>query len=276
VASAKISDRALGTLLRQAADAAASVIRAATPARTQLDWRTKAIADFVTEVDIRAEASAIEILSHAEPDATIVAEESWPATTSALPSNGLCFIIDPLDGTTNFLHGFPEYAVSIAAMVDGRLTAGVVLNVPRGDCYTAIVGDGTRLDGARVHVSIMSDPARALIGTGFPFRDRGQIPRYLTQLARVMEGTAGVRRAGAASLDLASVAAGRFEAFWENILSPWDVAAGILLVREAGGACTDPDGNDSVPAFASYVAGNPAMHAWLLRTLHDAEEDPVQ
>lgn len=253
--------------MRQAADVAAAFIRDASPRRSAIDWRNKAVADFVTEVDEGAEARIIEVLRAAEPGAAFIAEESYnvPGPKSQVP--GLQFVVDPLDGTTNFLHGFPEYAVSIAALVDGRLAAGVVLNVPRNECYSACAGGGADLDGTALRVSSITEPARSLIGTGFPFKTPGDIPAYVAQLSRVMAQTAGVRRAGAASLDLASVAAGRFEAFWENMLSPWDVAAGILLVREAGGVSTDMQGRESEVTFGSIVAGNRSMHSWLLQAL---------
>ncbi len=222
--------------------------------------------DFVTEVDVAAEASAIEVINAAEPGAAILAEESAPLALASGPS-ALRFIIDPLDGTTNFLHGLPEYAVSIGVEVDGVLAAGVVLHVPRNECFTAAIGAGAWLGESRLHVSSATVPRRALIGTGFPFKTPDDIPNYLSQIARIMASTSGVRRAGSASVDLASVASGRLDGFWENFLSPWDVAAGILLIREAGGACTDADGRDSRVTFGSVVAGNAVMHRWLIEQL---------
>jgi myo-inositol-1(or 4)-monophosphatase len=259
--------RALMTLVRDAAHAAARVIRDATPRRAQLDWQEKGRSDFVTEVDVGAEQRAMEVLRAAEPDAGFIAEESGRSSGLTAQASGLSFIVDPLDGTTNFLHGVPDYAVSIGAVVDGALAAGVVYSIPRDECFTAFAGGGAWLGDARIRVSEVTEPTRALIGTGFPFKDPVVIPEYVAQMSRVMRGTAGVRRPGAASIDLASVASGRFDAFWETKLSPWDVAAGILLVREAGGVSTDFDGAPSQPAFSSIVAGNPSMQAWLLRTL---------
>ncbi|HKS06858.1 MAG TPA: inositol monophosphatase family protein [Gemmatimonadaceae bacterium] len=261
--------RALMTLVREAAHAAAKVIRDATPRRAQLDWQQKGRSDFVTEVDVGAERSAIEVLQRAEPGAGFVAEESGRAPGTGDRVSGLQFIIDPLDGTTNFLHGVPDYAVSIGAVVDGGLVAGVVYSIPRDECFTAFAGGGAWLGDTQLRVSGISEPTKALVGTGCPFKDPAVIPEYVAQMSRVMKGTGGIRRPGAASIDLASVAAGRFDAFWETRLSPWDIAAGILLVREAGGVCTDFDGATLEPAFSSVVAGNPAMHAWLLRTLND-------
>ena len=272
--------RALLSLMTRAAEAAAHVIRDATPRRAALEWEEKGVADFVTEVDRDAESRAVEIIRMQEPQAEFLAEESANQSSIATLQSRLenrhspnrispLFVIDPLDGTTNFLHGLPEYAVSIAAMVGGQLAAAIVLNVPRNECFTAISGIGAWLGDAPMHVSAIKNPQRALIGTGFPFKTPSDIPHYLPQIAKVMEATSGVRRPGAASIDLAHVAAGRLDGFWENYLSPWDVAAGILLIREAGGVCTDAAGKDSSVAFGGIVAGNPVIHEWLLRTIGD-------
>jgi myo-inositol-1(or 4)-monophosphatase len=180
---------------------------------------------------------------------------------------GLVFVVDPLDGTTNFLHGFPWYAVSIAALIDGVLTAAVVLNVATGELFTAVAEGGSRRNGQPIHVSKITDPIRALLGTGFPFKHSDQITEYLRGFAAAMRETAGVRRAGSAALDLADVACGRYEAFWELMLAPWDIAAGILLVREAGGLVTDLSGAPAQVEQTGIVAGNPAMHGWLLEVL---------
>lgn len=260
--------------MRRAADAAAAVIRAAEPGRAALDWKVKGEADFVTEVDVAAEGRIIEILETAVPGAAYLAEETATSLDAERIARGVTFVIDPLDGTTNFLHGFPDYAVSIAAVVDGELTAGVVHNVARNEVFVAARGAGAWLGDARLSVSTVTEPGRALIGTGFPFRDPADIPDYLAQMGRVMAGSAGVRRAGAASVDFASVAAGRLDAFWENILSPWDVAAGILLVREAGGLCTDFAGVPSVVERHPIVAGNPMIHPWLLNVLNGQQPGP--
>jgi myo-inositol-1(or 4)-monophosphatase len=255
--------RFLLSLARRAADAAASVIRDATPRLAELAWREKGAADFVTEVDLAAEARVLEILETAVPGANYLAEETAATLDPERLSRGVTFVIDPLDGTTNFLHGVPDYAVSIGVLVDGVLTAGVVHNVPRNETFVAAAGAGAWLGEERLAVSRIENPARALIGTGFPFQDPADIPEYLEQMARVMAATAGVRRAGAAAIDLASVAAGRLDGFWENVLSPWDIAAGMLLVREAGGVCTNIAGDELRIARSSVVAGNAAIHPWL-------------
>ena len=231
-----------------------------------LTWELKGHADFVSAVDRSAEEAIRDILLDAVPDARIIGEELSPQS-EVRDDGGVAFVVDPLDGTTNFLHGYPEYAVSIAAVVGRDPVAGVVINVPAGERFTARRGEGAWRDGQRLRVSPITDPSRALIGTGFPFRNRDLVPLYARQFERVMRTTSGIRRAGSAALDLCDVACGRFEAFWELHLSAWDVAAGILMVREAGGLVTDLAGQDAPVAAGPIVAGSPAMHAWLLETI---------
>jgi myo-inositol-1(or 4)-monophosphatase len=254
-----------------AARAAAKVIRDATAGRGGLVWESKGSSDFVSDVDKAAEQQIVEIVARRCAGGSVLGEELSPL---ALSENGTVFIADPLDGTTNFLHGYPEYSTSIGVTRDGVLRAGVVLNVARGEEFTARKGAGAYRDGERIRVSSLREPTRALIGTGFPFKTLGKLPRYLAQFSLVMHGTAGIRRAGSAALDLSSVACGRFDAFWELVLSPWDVAAGILLVQEAGGVVTDLAGNQPALSAGAYVAGNPAMHAWLLQTVRRADMTP--
>ena len=237
-------------------------------------WDEKSPVDFVSEVDTSAEERIRQVLGAAQPGARVIGEELSPtafgdgdSALGVLPASGIAFVVDPLDGTTNFLHGYPEYAVSIGASLDGRLVAGVVLNAATGETFTASLGGGAHRDGAPIAVSPIATPARALIGTGYPFKHPEQIPVYLAQFDRVIRETSGVRRAGAAALDLCDVACGRFEAFWELSLAPWDVAAGILIVREAGGIVTDLEGRDAVPRHGGIVAGNPVMHAWMMSQL---------
>jgi myo-inositol-1(or 4)-monophosphatase len=260
-------NRELLDVALEAARAAASVIRDATSEREELVWETKGRSDFVSAADKASEQQIAEIVGRRLPDAVMLGEELSP---NALSNTGIVVIADPLDGTTNFLHGYPEYAVSIGVAREGELCAAVVLNVPRGEEFTAISGGGAFLNGVRIKVSSLREPGRALIGTGFPFRTVEQLPQYVAQFSLVAAGTAGMRRAGAAALDLASVACGRFDAFWELTLAPWDVAAGILLVREAGGIVTDLEGQSARPVAGGLVAGNPAMHAWLLQTVRRA------
>ena len=252
----------------RAAAAAASVIRDAAPESRSLDWHSKGPTDFVSEVDLAAEAAILTLMATELPTASVLAEE----TSSDLPPDrvrqGLTVVIDPLDGTTNFLHGYPAYAVSIAVLRDGEPVAGVVHNVPSNEVFTATLGSGCFLNGAPCRVSTIDDPQRALVGTGFPFKDATDIEPYHRQMAAVMAGVSGVRRPGAASLDLASVACGRFDGFWEMQLAAWDFAAGMLLVREAGGVATDLAGARLLAhGPSSVLAGNPAMHAWLAERL---------
>lgn len=263
----KSADRTGESLLETcvgAAKIAAGIISDAAAHLPDIRWETKKGSDFVSEVDRSAEAAIAGAIHERFPAATIVGEELSP---QGLTGDELAFVVDPLDGTTNFLHGYPEYAVSIAALSRGTLVAGVVLNVATGETFTATAGGGSYLDGKRIEVSAITDHSRALIGTGFPFKRLELLESYLPQFDRVMRRTAGIRRAGSAALDLSAVACGRFDAFWELDLASWDVAAGVLLVREAGGVVTDLAGEDAEINFGSFVAGNPVLHRWLLEAL---------
>ena len=256
--------RALLATCVAAAVRAGEVVRAGANRRDSLTWESKGAFDFVSDVDRASEDALSSVIASRHPDARMLAEEGSP---DADASSGLVFVADPLDGTTNFLHGVPWYAVSIAALVDGVPRAGVVLNVPSGALFTATKGGGARLSGQAIRVSQITDPGRALIGTGMPFSRDEDIRRYVPLLPAIMSATAGVRRMGVASLDLASVASGRFDAFFELRLAPWDIAAGVLLIAEAGGLVTTMEGAPAPIAATSLLAGNPAMHAWLLSTL---------
>jgi myo-inositol-1(or 4)-monophosphatase len=257
--------RALLATCVAAAARAAEIIRQGATRRDTLTWENKSATDFVSDVDRDAERAITETVLERHPDARILGEEFSPGESVG---EGLVFVADPLDGTTNFLHGFPWYAVSIGAVDDGANVAGAILNVANGELFTATAGGGARLNGQPIHVSSITEPERSLIGTGFPFKDPQHIGDYLRMLPHVMRDIAGVRRPGSAALDLADVACGRFEAFWELTLSPWDIAAGLLIVREAGGIVTDRYGNPCQVARTSVVAGNPTMHAWLLDIVH--------
>jgi len=254
-----------------AATRAAAFLREQEGRMRPADWTSKGRADYVTEIDREAERMITADLTAAVPGSIVLGEELNPESVSdarRTPDDSpIVWVVDPLDGTTNFLHRFPIYAVSIAATRDGELLAGIVHHVPLGIRYTATRGGGAFQDGRRMAVSINEDPAHALISTGVPFKDLLQWPLYAKQLQAVATGTAGIRRPGSAALDLCDVAAGRCEGFWEMRLAPWDIAAGTLIVREAGGVVTDFDGSDDVLRHTSIVAGNAAMHAWLLKTL---------
>lgn len=254
-------------IMTAAAREAAAYIASRAPEARDMEWRTKTPSDFVSDVDTGAESLIREILlGGAHADAAFLGEESAPHQQAGA---GLTFVVDPLDGTTNFLHGYPTYSVSIAALMDGALLAGVVHHAVTHEVSCAVAGEGAYGNGERLRVSHIDDPSRALIGTGFPFKHHDLIDRYMQQLPRILRGSSGVRRAGSAALDLADVARGRLDAFWELRLAPWDVAAGILLVREAGGLVTDLAGGDARVTEGPIVAGNPALHPWLLRTLRD-------
>jgi myo-inositol-1(or 4)-monophosphatase len=234
----------------------------------ELDWQPKSRVDFVSAVDTGAETRIRALLEQRLPGARIIGEELSPDETRM---DGIVFVVDPLDGTTNFLHGFQHYAVSIACLADGVLQAGVVHDIPRDVQYYARRGAGAYRDNVPLSVSRIDKPGRALIGTGFPFRDPTQLDPYLDGFKSVAREAAGLRRAGAAALDLADVASGHFDAFWELALSPWDIAAGVLLIREAGGIVTDINGAEKTVEHGSVVAGNPVMHAWLLDRLRSGQ-----
>jgi myo-inositol-1(or 4)-monophosphatase len=225
------------------------------------DWQSKGHHDWATEVDRTAERLIAEVLGSGAPGSRLVGEESSPE----LVQSGLVWVVDPLDGTTNFLHGYPQYAVSIAAALNGILEAAVVLDINREYLYGAVRGMGAWLGDIRLSVSTIRDPARALLGTGYPFKQLERMEEYLAQFRRILPATSGVRRAGSAALDLADVAAGRLDGFWELMLAPWDMSAGVLLIREAGGVVTDLSGRSIGVEHSAVVAGNPAMHAWLLK-----------
>jgi len=261
-----------------AADRAAAFLRREEGRLKPDAWSEKGRADFVTEVDREAERLIAEALTRAFPGSAVVGEELTPAAAGTgaqgLPA-GLAWVVDPLDGTTNFLHGFPWYAVSIGALVDRRHVAGVVHHVSTGIRYHALEGGGAWQDEARLHVSAVTEPRQALIGTGFPYRFMSEWPRYREQFAAVLGSAGGVRRPGSAALDFCDVAAGRFDGFWELSLAPWDVAAGTLIVREAGGVVTGLAGETDVVRQGPIVAGNPRIHEWLLKLLHDTDAPPL-
>lgn len=252
-----------------AARAAARVHRSHLGRVSQDAWSEKGTADFVTHVDREAEAAIVDLIRRRFPDHRVVAEEAEsaagarPRATHPPAADGWTWIIDPLDGTTNYLHGYPMYAVSIAVARAGELQAGVVLNSATGELWTATRGGGAFRNDTAVRVSRIDSPGRALIGTGFPFKALHRLPEYSRQLDAVLRQTAGVRRAGSAALDLCHLATGWFDGFWELELAPWDVAAGTLIVREAGGIVTRLDGSHDVVGYGSILAGSPPMHAAL-------------
>ncbi len=265
---------ALERVMRTAAASAATFIADRATTRASLTWEHKGPADFVSEVDLGAEQRIRDVLLTAYPAAAFLGEESYDPAAGL--GAGLGFVVDPLDGTTNYLHGFPWYAVSIGATFAGEPVAGVVHNAATGEVFSATKAGGAHRratpDAAPepITVSRTTDPARALIGTGFPFKNHEEIPRYTPQFAAVTRATAGIRRAGSAALDLCDVACGRFDAFWELNLSPWDLAAGVMIIREAGGLVTTPEGAEATISHTGLCVGNPTMHEWLLATLASA------
>ncbi|HTW34973.1 MAG TPA: inositol monophosphatase family protein [Rhizomicrobium sp.] len=227
----------------------------------------KGPADFVTSADQRTEKILIEELSRARPGYTFLVEESGLIEG---PDKTHRFIIDPLDGTTNFLHSIPHFAISIGLEREGQLVSAVVYNPVTDDMFTAEKSHGAYLNDKRLRVAARKSLPESLIATGIPFLGRGDHERYLKELSAVMGATSGVRRFGAAALDLAYVAAGRFDGFWERGLKPWDMAAGILLVREAGGFVSDLDGGARALEGGNILAANDTLHPMLLKLLKAA------
>jgi len=228
-------------------------------------WKLKGRSDFVTRVDLESEEIITETLTSGIPGSTVMGEELSPEIREA----EVLWVVDPVDGTINFLHDYPAVGVSVAAFVNGEPTVGVVADVARDAVYHAVRGGGAWHGERRIRVSQVEDPANALIGTGYPFKHPDLLPGYLRQFARILVSTSGIRRAGAASLDLVDIALGRFDGFWELYLAPWDVAAGALIVREAGGCVTDLDWSGETLRHGAFVAGNPAIHEWLMGVLQE-------
>ena len=233
----------------------------------QLQVSRKGPGDFVSEADRKAEAILRAELQKARPDYGLMMEESGE-TAGNDPTRR--WIVDPLDGTTNFLHGIPHFAISIAHEEDGELVAGMIYDPLRDESFWSVRGSGAFLNNHRLRVSARKDMGDAVLATGLPFGDRPGKQEALATLEPVMAGTAGLRRFGAASLDLAYVAAGRFDAFWEFGLSPWDVAAGILLIREAGGFVTELDGGNDPLNGDTILAANDALYDPVGRMLREA------
>jgi len=229
-----------------------------------LEVRAKNRNDFVTQVDKAAEQAIIDVIRRAYPEHGFLAEESG-TSAGALPE--FRWVIDPLDGTTNYIHGFPQYCVSIALEHKGVLTQAVVYDPAKNELFTASRGRGAFLDDRRMRASKCAQLADALVGTGFPFKELDRIDLYMRQLRALMGACAGVRRAGAAALDLAYVAAGRLDAFWEMGLSRWDMAAGALLVQEAGGLVSDLDGKAGFLDRGDIAAAAPKVLPQLLDAL---------
>ncbi len=229
--------------------------------------REKGVHDLVTDTDEEAQQLIVDTILKAYPEHHILAEESPEASHHGAQDAEYLWIIDPIDGTTNFTRGIPPYAVSIALSHHGTLVVGVVLDVAHGDMYTAIAGCGLQINETTCVVSEISGLSEALITTGFPYRAFGHVDQYLSVLKRFMERARGVRRPGSAAVDLAWVACGRFDGFFETGLKPWDVAAGIVLVREGGGRISDYHGNAEPGFDHQVVASNGRIHEEMLDIL---------
>lgn len=228
----------------------------------QLKVDQKGRNDFASEVDRMAEREIISIIKTAYPEHSILAEESGEHK-----GNDFVWVIDPLDGTTNFLHGFPQYAVSIALKYKGKIEVGVVYDPLRDELFTAKRGGGAMLNNRRLRVTTQNSLKGALIGTGFPFKTQQHLDAYLGMFRAVTIDAAGIRRAGSAALDLAYLAAGRMDGFWEIGLMEWDMAAGVLLVKEAGGVITDFSFNDKYLESGNVIAASPKMHQLLYQLI---------
>lgn len=246
----------------KAARRAGGIINRASHDVEQIKVSAKRDKDFVTKVDKAAEAAIIGVLHAAYPHHAILAEES-----GACGDSEYVWIIDPLDGTTNFIHGFPQYAISIALQYKGVLQHAVVYDPNRNELFTASKGGGAYLNERRIRVSKRVKLNEVLVGTGFPYRYFEHVDAYLGIFRDMMRKTAGVRRPGAAALDLAWVAAGRIDGFWEIGLLPWDMAAGALLITEAGGLVGDLSGESGYMNTGNIVGGNPKVFAQLLQII---------
>ncbi len=228
--------------------------------KLRIDQKSKN--DYASEVDRMAEQEIIQIIHKAFPDHAILAEES-----GMHPGNDHVWVIDPLDGTTNFLHGFPQFSVSIALKNKSRVEVAVVYDPLRDELFAASRGDGAMLNSRRIRVARQSSFKGALLGTGFPFKKQQHLDAYLAMFRAVFTDSAGIRRAGSAALDLAYVAAGRLDGFWEIGLHEWDMAAGVLLIQEAGGVITDFGFDDRYLASGNIIAGNPKMHQLIYQAI---------
>ncbi len=246
----------------KAARRAGNLIHRSTDKIDHLTVTKKSHADFVSEVDRVAEQTIIQTLLDAYPDHAILAEES-----GAHGESEYVWIIDPLDGTTNFLHGFPQFSVSIALQHKGIITQAVVYDPIKNELFTATRGRGAFLNDKRIRVTKRVHLADALIGTGFPYTRFEHIDAYMAILKELMQKTSGLRRPGSAALDLAWTAAGRYDGFFETGLKPWDIAAGTLLITEAGGMVSDLSGNDGYMKSCHVCAGNPDIHQQLLKVI---------
>ena len=247
----------------KAARRAGAIINRASQDIGTLTIKSKNFNDFVSEVDIAAERAIIDTLKDAYPTHGFLGEESGSTSNES----DFIWIIDPLDGTTNFLHNFPQYCVSIALQHKGEITQAVIYEPNRNDLYTATKGRGAFLNDKRIRVSKCDKLQESLIGTGFPFRDFKHLDTYMSMFKSMLQKTTGIRRPGSAALDLAYVANGSLDGFWEIGLSPWDIAAGGLLVREAGGIIANLNGKDGWLQSGNVLAASPKIYDAMVEVL---------
>jgi len=252
----------LNIAVRAARNAGDIIVRQSTRI-DELTITSKERNDYVSEVDRQAENEIMAVIRKAYPEHGILAEESGQHGNN----DEFLWIIDPLDGTTNFLHGFPQYAVSIALQHRGRLEQAVIYDPMRQELFTASRGSGALMDNRRIRVSKQTGLQGALLGTGFPYKDQSFLDAYLAMFKALIADSAGIRRPGSAALDLAYVAAGRLDGFWEFGLNPWDMAAGVLLVREAGGLVGDFAGGHEFMKTGNIVAAAPKLFPAMLREI---------
>lgn len=254
---------------QDAARTAGGVVRDSYATLTDRDVSEKAVNDMVTTVDVESQRIVVDAIRGAFPDDYIIAEETLAPEVNAGrdPEGSRRWYIDPLDGTTNYIHAYPMFAVSIALEVDRQITVGVTYAPMVDEMFHAVRGQGAFLNGAPIRVSAVSARNRTLLGTGFPFRARRYLDLYLKSFAFFFNHSRGVRRAGSAALDFAFVAAGRLDGFWEMTLSPWDMAAGVVLIEEAGGRVSDFFGGGNFLESGHIVASNDHFHDWMVDEL---------
>ncbi len=260
------------TIAIRAARSAGNHILRAVDSVGQLQIDQKGKNDYASEVDRKAESEIIRIISKAYPSHGFLAEESGHQKSDS----DYIWVIDPLDGTTNFLHGFPQFAVSIALKHKGILEVGVVYDPQRDELFTAERGGGAMLNNRRIRVTRQTSLTGSLLGTGFPFKKQQHFDAYLEMFRALFIDSAGIRRAGAAALDLAYVATGRLDGFWEIGLHEWDMAAGVLLIKEAGGVVTDFSFRDKYLESGNLIAGNPKMHQIMYQAIEPHVTDSLK
>lgn len=249
----------------EAAQQAGKIIKERIGTISSEEITQKSVSDYVTEVDLYSEKTIINHIKKHFPAHQIMAEES----SNNYKTAEYLWIIDPLDGTTNFIHGFPVVAISIALMYKGELVLGVIHDPTRNETFYSELGSGAFLNGKKISVSTLSLPEMSLIATGFPFRNKHYIPDYIKIFQALLYSVSDLRRAGAASIDLAYVACGRVDGFFEFALSTWDIAAGVILIKEAGGIVSDFKGADEYLKTGNIIAGNSVIHSFLVNKIKE-------